>query len=225
MMELTKSPFFAIIISIFSFELGVLINKKTKLAIANPLLIAIIIVIIILKSFNIPLENFNIGGNIISIFLAPATASLAINIYSQYNLLKKNILPVIVGTAVGSITSMTSVLILCRIFKLDEKLTNSLIPKSVTTPIAMEISSQNGGIIPVTVAAVVITGILGAVIAPLLIKVFKLKNPIAIGVAIGTSSHAVGTTKAVEIGEIEGAMSGIAIGAAGLITVVFSMFI
>lgn len=225
MSEIVASPYFGIALSILAFEIGVWINKKTKSSIANPLLIAIIIVIGVLKIFNIPLESYNEGGEIITIFLAPATASLAISIYSQLPILKKNLLPIIAGTAVGSAVSMTSVFVLCKAFHLDEKLVVSMLPKSVTTPIAMEISTQLGGIVPVTVAAVVVTGILGAVLTPMLIKLFKIDNAVAVGLAIGTSSHAVGTSKALEIGEIEGAMSGIAIGVSGIITVIYALFL
>lgn len=223
MNDIASSPYFGIGISIFTYEMGVWINKKTKSPIANPLLIAIVLVIGFLQVFNISLESYNIGGNIIGMFLAPATASLAIMVYGQLDILKKNLLPITAGTAVGSIVSMTSVYFLCKVFGLDEKLTASLIPKSVTTPIAIELSSQLGGVIPITVAAVVLTGILGAVLAPTLIKIFRVDNPIASGIAIGTCSHALGTTKALEIGEIEGAMSGIAIGVAGIMTVIFTL--
>lgn len=225
MQEVFNSPFFSITLCILTYEIGLWIHKKTHSPIANPLLIAIILVITVLKVFKIPIESFHHGGNIISIFLVPATAALALSIYSQYHILKKNLIPVIAGTFVGSLVSMTSIFLLCKGFRLDEKLTVSLLPKSVTTPIAMGISEELGGIVPVTVAAVVFTGILGAMIAPKLIKLFRLKNPIVIGLAIGTSSHAVGTSKAVEIGELEGAMSGIAIGVAGLATVIISLFL
>lgn len=225
MSEMVSSPYFGIALSILAFEVGVWINRKLRTPIANPLFIAIILVIGILKLFDIPLESYNEGGNIISMFLAPATAALGVSIYSQLPLLKKNLLPIIVGTAVGSAVSMTSVFIMCKAFHLDEKLTASMLPKSVTTPIAMEISNQLGGIVPVTVAAVIMTGILGAVLAPTLIKVFKIEDAIVAGVAIGTSSHAVGTSKAIEMGEIEGAMSGIAIGVAGIVTVIYSLFL
>jgi len=225
MNDVTSSPFFGILLSIAAFELGIFINKKTKLSIASPILIAIIIVITVLKIFKIPLENYNVGGDIISLFLAPATASLAVSIYSQLKIIKSNFLPIVIGTLVGSITSVTSVIFLCKMLKLNNSLTMSLIPKSVTTPIAIEISSSHGGIVPVTVAVVIITGILGAILSPILIKIFKINNPIAAGIAIGTSSHAVGTSKAIEIGETEGAMSGVAIGIAGLMTVFISIFV
>lgn len=225
MSKCLTSPLFGVFLCIVCYAIGVKINKVTKSPIANPLLIAIFLVIVILQVFHIPLKNFNAGGDVISMFLAPATAAIALSIYRQLDLLKKNLLPIIIGTAVGSAVSMTSVFLLCRAFQLDEKLTASLLPKSVTTPIAMEISKQHGGLIPVTVAAVVITGILGAVLAPVLIKIFRIENPIVAGVAIGTCSHAVGTSKALELGEVEGAMSGIAIGMSGIITVIYAMLL
>lgn len=225
MSEVVQSPLFGIVLSIFAYEAGVWINKKTRCAAANPLLIAILLVIGVLELFRIPLESFQKGGNFIALFLAPATASLAISIYGQFALLKKNLLPVLVGCAAGSLTSMGSVWLLCRAFRLDEAITASLIPKSVTTPIAIEIAAQHGGIVPITVAMVVITGILGAVAAPLLIRLFRIKSPVEAGLAIGTASHAVGTSKALEIGEAEGAMSSIAIGVSGVLTVLFSMVI
>lgn len=223
--DILTSPFFGIVLCILAYEIGLYINKKLKSAVANPLLIAIAIIIVILKLFNIPMKSFNVGGSIVSMFLAPATAVLAISIYSKLDILKKNLIPIIAGTLVGSITSMGSAFLLCKAFGLNKSLVASMIPKSVTTPIAMEISKQGGGLVPVTVAAVIITGILGAILAPVLIKVFRVKNPVARGVAIGTCSHAVGTSKAIEIGEIEGAMSGIAIGMAGIITVILSIII
>ena len=225
MEELLRSPLFGVTLSIFAYALGVFINRKTHCAAANPLLIAILLVIGVLTVLRIPLDSYQQGGDFISLFLAPATASLAVSIYRQLPLLKKNLLPVLVGCGVGSLTSMGSVWLLCRLFKMDESLTAALLPKSVTTPIAIEISAQLGGIPSITVAIVVLTGILGAVSAPALIKLFRVKNPVAAGLAIGTCSHAVGTSKAIEIGEAEGAMSSIAIGVSGLLTVLFSMAI
>lgn len=225
MKEVFSSPFFGIVLCILAYELGVWCNRKLKSPLANPLLIAIALVIGVLKLFQIPLQAFNQGGDIISLFLAPATASLALSIYSQYDKLKANLLPILIGCGAGSAVSMASVYGMCRLFRLDEKLTISMLPKSVTTPIAMELTSQSGGIVPVTVAAVVVTGIIGAMLVPTLIKLFHIRSRVAAGVAIGTSSHALGTTKAVELGEVEGAMSGIAIGVAGLMTVLFSLLI
>lgn len=225
MSEIYSSPFFGIFLSILTFEIGVWINRKTKSAIANPLLIAVTLCIFTIKILDIPLESFNVGGRLIAVFLGPATAVLALSIYSRFELLKKYFLPVLLGTVAGSFVSMGSAYLLCRAFHLDDVLTRSMLTKSVTTPFAIAISENIGGEPSVAVAAVVLTGILGAVFAPLLIRLFHVKNPIAIGVAIGTSSHAVGTSKAIELGETEGAMSGIAIGMAGIVTVVISLFL
>ena len=225
MTQILESPLFGIVLSIFAYELGVWIHKKTGWAAANPLLIALLLVVAFLSAFHIPLEAYQTGGDFISLFLAPATASLAISIYNQFSLLKKNLLPVLAGCAAGAVTSMGSVYLLCKLFRLDEQLTASLLPKSVTTPIAIEIAAQNGGLVPVTVAMVVLTGILGAVAVPALLKLFRVKNPVEAGLAIGASSHAVGTSRALELGEAEGAMSSIAIGVSGLLTVLFSMLI
>jgi predicted murein hydrolase (TIGR00659 family) len=224
MNEFTSSPLFGIVLCIFTFELGIYINKKLKSPIANPLLLAIAFVIVILKTFRIPIENFNVGGDIISMFLGPATAVLALSIYNQIEILKKNFIPIFIGCLVGAITSMISSFLLCKAFHLDDAIARSMIPKSVTTPIAIEISNSLNGIVPVTVAVVIVTGIIGCVFSPLFIRIFNITNPVAKGVAIGASSHALGTSKAIELGEIEGAMSGIAIGMSGLITVVLSMF-
>ena len=225
MSEIYASPLFGIVLCIFSFEIGLWINRKTHSPLANPLLIAVVICIAVLQIFSIPLESFQQGGDIITMFLAPATAALSLSIYNQLDTLNKNLLPILAGTLTGSITSIGSVIGLCKLFGLDEELIASLIPKSVTTPIAMEVSRQHGGIVSITVAAVIVTGIFGAILAPVLIKLFRVKNPVEAGIAIGTCSHALGTSKALEIGETEGAMSGIAIGVAGIITVVLTMFL
>lgn len=225
METVTRSPLFGIVVSILAYAVGVWLNRKAKSPLVNPLLIAIILVVLVLSAFHIPLKNYQAGGNFIALFLAPATASLALSVYRQRDILKRNLFPVLLGCAAGSITSMLSVYGLCKAFSLDERLTASMLPKSVTTPIAMEVSKQHGGIVPVTVAAVVITGILGSMMAPLLIKAFRVKNPVAAGVAIGAASHAVGTSKAIEIGETEGAMSGIAIGISGIFTVLLAMLL
>lgn len=224
-MSLTASPFFGIVLSILTFEIGVWIQKKLKAPVANPLLIAIALIIAVLNAFHISFDDFNAGGQVISLFLAPATAVLALSVYSQLDVLKKHFFPIFAGCLAGSAASMGSAVLLCKAFGLDKALTVSMMPKSVTTPIAMGISEKHGGIVSVTVAAVVITGVLGAVFAPALIKLFRVRDPIAAGVAIGTSSHAVGTTKALELGEIEGAMSSIAIGVAGIITSILSLFV
>lgn len=225
MTEWLSSPLFGVTLSILAYSAGYWLQKKLRSPAANPLLIAIILVIAFLKLTGIPLEAYNQGGDFIAMFLAPATACLAISIYRQLPILKKNLIPILAGSVAGAAASMGSVALLCRLFRLDEQMTASLLPKSVTTPIAMGIAQQHGGIVPITVAAVVLTGIFGAMLSPVLIRLFRITNPIAAGLAIGACSHAVGTSKAIELGEIEGAMSGIAIGTVGLTTVVFAMLL
>ena len=222
-MELFASPFFGISLSVITFWIGTRIQKKTGLVLCNPLLIAIVLVSAVLLVCRIPYESYNEGGAIINMFLAPATACLAVSIYTQINLLKENWLPIVVGCTAGSITSMVSIYLMCRLFRLDEAITASLLPKSVTTPIAVSISQNLGGIQAITVVAVILTGIMGSIMAPVLIKLFRVKDPVAAGLAIGACSHAVGTSKALELGETEGAMSGLAIGICGILTVLFSM--
>lgn len=221
----TESYLFGIVLSIFAFALGVFLNRKTRLPLFNPLLVATALVILVLSLLRIPLDNYRKGAKFISVFLAPATAALAVSIYNQRRILQKYFAPVLIGCLMGSLASMGSAHLLCKAFGLEDALVATMLPKSVTTPIAMAVSETLGGIVPVTVAAVILTGILGAMIAPLLIKIFHVTDPIAQGVAIGTCSHAIGTTKAMELGELQGAMSSIAIGVAGLMTVLISLFL
>lgn len=225
MQELVSSSFFGIALSIIAFWIGVKIQKKTGLVICNPLIIAIVLVSAVLLIFKIPYESYYEGGEIINMFLAPATACLAVSIYTKIELLKKNWLPIVVGASCGSLASMGSVYLMCRLFGLDEAMTASLIPKSVTTPIAVGIAGSHDGIVSITVVAVIFTGILGSILAPTLIKIFRVEDPMTAGLSIGACSHAVGTSKAIELGETEGAMSGLAIGICGILTVVFSLIL
>ena len=219
MESLINNMLFGVVISLIAFELALLIRKKTGIVLLNPLLVSIVMVIAFLLLFNIDVEIYNVGGDFINMFLGPATVVLAVPLYNQLDNLKRYAVPVVVGIFLGTVIGVISIIISCIIFDLNGEIISSLLPKSVTTPIGIEISSQLGGIIPITVLAILITGIIGAVIAPIVCKVFKIKNEVAIGVAIGTSSHALGTTKALEMGEIEGAMSSLSIGVAGIMTV------
>ena len=225
MEALYTSPYFGVALSVITFGIGVKLQQKTKSAVCNPLIIAIVLTIGVLLVLRIPYESYNKGGEIINMFLAPATACLAVSIYTKLSVLKKYWLPIIVGCIAGSLASMGSVYVMCRLFRLDESLTMSMFPKSVTTPIAVGVAQAHGGVIPITVVAVIFTGILGSILAPMLIRLFRVSDPVAAGLAIGACSHAVGTSKAIEIGEIEGAMSGLAIGICGIVTVLLSMFI
>ncbi len=218
-----SSPFFGITISIVAYSIGVWLNKKTKMALINPLLISYVIIIPLLILLNIPLEWYKRGGDIINMFLSPATAVLAITVYRQRKLLKDHILSVIVGSIAGSLTSLLVVYALCRLLLMPDEITVSMLPKSITTPMAIAVSESLGGIEAVTVLAVIITGISGNILGPILIKVFRIKNEIAQGMAMGAASHAVGTSKAIELGEVQGALSSIALVMSGIITVILSL--
>lgn len=225
MTSLLYSPNFGIVLSIGAYLIGLFIYKKTKLPIFNPLLITTIIIIAILEGFEIPIEAYNKGGDLIKYFLGPATVILAVPLYKQFDLLKKNFVPIIVGVFVGSATSMLSVILLSKLVGLNINITKSLVPKSITTPIGIEVSSTFGGIVPVTIVAIVITGILGAILGPTIVSIGRIKSKVAKGIAIGTATHAIGTSKALELGEVEGAMSGLAIGLAGSVTVLLAPII
>ncbi len=217
--EFLNTPLFGILLSLISFQIGILLYKKTRLSILNPLLVASILVITFLLYFGVDFETYNRGGDYISFFLGPATVVLAVPLYRKIRLLKSNALPILAGIIVGCTAGISSILMLSNLLGLDEVISRSLSPKSVTTPIGVEISKQIGGLPAITVAAIVFTGIAGAILGPFICRCFRIKDKVAVGVAIGTASHALGTTRAIELGETEGAMSGLAIGIAGLLTV------
>ena len=217
--ELLYSPYFGVIVTIFAYQAGVSIQKKVKHPLANPILIAVLLICTLLVTMDIPLEAYQEGGNLIYLFLAPATAALAVPIYKNWQILRLNWKPIIAGTMAGSFSSIVIVFALCKLFKLEESLTLSLLSKSVTTPIAVGITEQLGGIVPIAIAAVIFSGITGNIMAPFLVKVFRVEDPVAQGIGIGTASHAIGTTRAITMGELQGAMSGLAIGLSGLWTV------
>lgn len=217
--DFINMPLFGILLSLIAFQAGTLLYKKTQLSIFNPLLVASVLVMVFLLIFGINYETYNLGGNYISFFLGPATVVLAVPLYKKIRLLKSNALPIIAGIITGCIAGISSILTLSSLLGLDDTISRSLAPKSVTTPIGIEISRQIGGLPAITVAAIVFTGIIGAILGPFICQRFKIKDKVAVGVAIGTASHALGTTRAIELGENEGAMSGLAIGIAGLITV------
>ena len=214
--------FFGLIISYFAFEVGKWIFKKTQTPIFNPFLIGTSIVIFILKFFNISTDDYYKGAGMILFLLGPATVSLAIPLCKKWDLFKKFFVPVITGAIVGSFVGIISVIILGKLLGMENQLIFSLMPKSITTPFGIEVSSMLGGIPAITVVSIMLTGITGNVTAPLISKIFRVKHSVAVGIGIGVSSHAVGTSKAMEIGEIEGSMSALSIVFAGLLTLVWA---
>ena len=215
---INNSLFLGAALSLIAYEIGLLMKHKWKLAIFNPTLISVIAIIGVLNIFKIDYEKYNEGAKYISYFLTPATVCLAVPLYEQLELLKKNLKAVAAGITAGVVASLGGVFVLAKLFGLSQELYVTMLPKSITTAIGMGISEELGGIGTITVA--VITGILGNVFAEAICTMFHITEPIAVGLAIGTSSHALGTAKAIELGEVEGAMSGLAIAVAGLMTVV-----
>ena len=221
---LTATPFFGLGLSLLCWILAVKFQEKTGLLVCNPVLVSSLLVILVLVVFRIPLENYNLGGDIIKMLLSPATAVLALNIYQQRKVLKEHFWPVVLGCLVGSLASILGVQLMCRMFQTESSLLNSLLPKSVTTAIAVSISESTGGLPGLTAAAVCVTGIEGAMLAPFFAKIFHVTDPVAEGVAIGACSHAVGTSKALELGPLQGAMSSIALCVCGIITSLIAGF-
>ena len=225
---LNQSVFFGVAISVLFLPIliwkstGVFLKKKLKWPICNPLLISIVAVIIFLVAFDIPYESYNAGAKYLSYLLTPATVCLAIPLYEQVELLKKHSKAIVLGLISGVITSLVCVLVLALLFHFDHAQYVTLLPKSITTAIGMGISEELGGYVTITVAVIIITGVIGNMLAETVCRIFKIEEPVAKGIAIGASSHAVGTVKAMEIGEIEGAMSSLAIAVAGLLTVVLA---
>lgn len=217
---LTQSVFFGVVLSLLMYQIGLWIKKKTKLAIANPVLISVLIIVAVLLLFDVDYEIYQSGAKYINFFLTPATVSLAIPLYRQLALLKKYPVAIFGGIAAGVLTAMVSIFLMSLAFGLNHAQYVTLLPKSITTAIGMGISDKMGGIVTITVVAISITGIFGTVSAEAICKLFKITEPIAKGLAIGTASHALGTTKAMEMGEIEGAMSSLSIAVAGIMTVV-----
>ena len=219
------SPFFGLTLTAAAWCAGCWLQKKTGLLLCNPLLIAVALIIAVLALLDIPYAAYSAGGDFIKLMLGPVTAVLALNIYNQRSILQKYFFPVLAGCLVGSLTSVGSILALCRLFRVEEALTASLLPKSVTTAIAMGIAESHGGVAGIAAAAVMVAGITGAVFAPLFARVFRITEPVAEGLAIGACSHALGTTRAIEIGSVQGAMSSIAICVCGIITSLLALFL
>ena len=206
-----------IVISLLAYEIGLAAQRKWKLAVLNPLLISIILVIAFLVVFHVDYESYNMSAKYL---LTPATVCLAIPLYLQLDLLKKNIVAILVGVFSGVLASLGTVLAMSVVFGLNHKEYVTMLPKSITTAIGMGVSEELGGYVTISVAVIIITGVLGNMAAEFICKLFRIKSPISRGLAIGTASHAVGTARAMELGEVEGAMSSLAIVVCGLCTVI-----
>ena len=221
---LLLSSAFGVVISLVGYGIGMLAKAKVHKGLCNPLLISILFVIASLKLAGINYETYNFSAKYLSYLLTPATVSLAIPLYLQLEKLKRNFTAILVGVLSGVIASMGSVAAMAALFGLSHKEYVTLLPKSITTAIGMGVSEELGGYVTISVAVIIITGIIGNLIADAVCRIFRITEPIAKGLALGTASHAIGTAKAMEMGEVEGAMSGLAIVVAGLMTVVGASF-
>ncbi len=217
---IASSATIGVVISIIGYEIGLWLNKRFHKAFLNPLLISIIFVMVFLRLFHIDYDSYNSSAHYLSYLLTPSTVALAIPLYLQFELLRKNVTAILCGIASGVLASLCSILLLSVLFGLSHETYVTLLPKSITTAIGMGVSDELGGIVTITVAVIIVTGILGNVLADTICRIFRITNPIAKGLAIGTSSHAVGTAHAMELGEVEGAMSSLSIVVAGLLTVI-----
>ena len=205
-------------VTLGAFALGTWVNKKTGLALFNPLLLGGIFVMIFLSLVQIPLGEYRQNVQFLSYLLLPATVSLAIPLYEQWQALKENTLAILCGIAAGSLTSMCSIFVMSWMLELDPALSTSLMPKSVTTAIGAEVAQELGGLSSLAGGIIVLTGIIGNLSAAAMCRICRLHDPIARGVAIGTASHAIGTARALQMGRVEGAVSSLSIAVAGILT-------
>ena len=219
---LGASTYFGFFITVIIFLGCTWLKNKTKLSILNPLLTSTIAIIAILLIFNIKYDTYYNGAKYLSYFLTPTTVCLAIPLYKQVEKLTQNAVAILSGILAGCVANAVVIVTLSKVFNISNELAISLLPKSVTTPIALGICNELGGITSITVFAVILSGIVGAVIAPYVYKIFKIKNPVSQGLGCGTSAHGSGTSTALELGEIQGAMSALAISVTGLMTVVIA---
>ena len=217
---LSQLPLFSLILTLGAYQIGLFCQKKWKKAIFNPLLISVALIVAVLLITGISVETYQEDMKIFSWMLTPATVALAVPLYEQMQKLRKNLPAILAGVSAGALTSLVSVFALCALFALDRQTTVSLLPKSITTAIGMVVSRENGGIEALTSLVIAFTGIFGCVTGPMLCKLFKLDHPIAQGVSFGTAAHVIGTSKASELGALQGAVSSLSLAVAGVLTAV-----
>ena len=219
-------PLFALALTFGAYQIGLWCQKKWKSPLLNPILIAVLLVIGVLLAAGISVESYQSGTAGISWLLTPATVCLAVPLYNQVKVLKKSIPAILAGITAGTLTSLLFIIIMCRLFRLENGVTVSLLPKSITTAMGMVLAEANGGIGSLAAAAIIVTGILGSLFGSMLCKLLRITDPIAQGVAFGTASHVVGTSRANELGAVQGAVSSLSLAVAGILTaVLFPLFL
>jgi len=214
------SPLFGLVLTLTAYAIGQKIYTKLSISLLHPVLTASAIIILTLYLLDISLSDYQRGGRMISFMLGTATVSLAVPLYRRIEILRSHFLIIITAITIGTITSIISVSLISKALHLPTELTMSLIPKSITTPIAIETADKIGGLPSITALSVIFTGITGAVCGPAILKLLRIKSPTAKGLALGTAAHAIGTSRALELGETEGAISSLSIGLAGIVTVI-----
>lgn len=217
---LVNSIYFGVFLTIFVYQLAVMIQKKWPLPILSPLLVSMLFIMCFLYVTDIPYETYQQGAKYIGDLLTPLTVCLAVPLYRQIRVLKENIAAILISILCGCLAHIATIVLLAKLLGVEEVLRNSLLGKSVTTAIALGVTNELGGIQGVTIIGVTVAGILGGVIGPAVLRFLKVKEPIAFGLGMGSASHAIGTSKALEIGEVQGAMSSLAIVVTGVLTVV-----
>ena len=219
---LSASSYFGILLSLIAYLIAEWIRKKFGYAFLNPLLVAIIITVAAVLLLNVDYEVYNSSARYLSFLLTPATVCLAVPLYEQFDKLKENAAAILAGIFSGVLTSIASIFAMSKLFGFTKEEFVTFLPKSITTAIGMSVAEELGGYVSIAVAAIIVTGVLGNIICEAILKLFKIEDPIAKGAAIGTASHAIGTSKAIEIGEVEGAISSLSIVVAGIMTVLLS---
>ena len=220
MSNLLYSPFFGVALTLGTYSLGHWLSRWVPRPLANPLILGAAMTCFFLLGTGIPVEAYFVGADLISFLLPLATLVLAVSIYRNFALLRNNLLPVCAGCLAGAAAALCSVALLSHLFGLDPILTASILPKSTTASIAIDLAQSLGGVPAITVLLLVISGVTGVIIGPLLIQWCSIKNPVVAGVAMGTSAHGIGTAKAIELGEVQGAISGVSIGVTGIFTTI-----
>ena len=221
---LNNIPLFALVLTFGAYQLGLWCQKKWKSALLNPILIAVVLVVAVLLLTGYPNESYQ-GMQGLSWLLTPATVCLALPLYRQVQVLKKSLPAILAGILAGTVVSLGMILAMCRLLSMDEVLTVSLLPKSITTAMGMVLSENAGGIGSLTAAAIIITGILGSLFGTMLCKLFRITDPVAQGVAFGTASHVVGTSRANQVGQLQGAVSSLSLAVAGILTAILFPFV
>lgn len=219
MEQILNTQLFGLVTILAFYNIGLFIQKKAKKPIFNGLLICIILIILFLKITNIPYENFKIGADIMNFMLGPVTVVLAVPLYRQFDLFKKHLKEILIGILVGVVTSFIIITIIGKLTLTNNEIVYSILPKSITTPMGISLVNALGGVESITVVCIIATGIFGNILGDLVLKIGKIKHPVSKGIALGTAAHAMGTSKALEMGEVEGAMSSLSIGISGVLTV------